>query len=166
MSETKTDSLPAAAAGPQPCEDSWSKHLREQKQEAVTAAVLLCPEGFHANRLNPEAGNPREVAFLEQWREEHEHSDLLPQLVCLEPDNRPGSVGMYGFPPMRQARELTEHERRVVSTVIQWLGSNIGMSFIEASLHRFGMRIERSSLTPAAGNKSEVADGVTSRGPE
>lgn len=141
MSENEKVTLPAVGVNRRPCEDKWAKHLREQKKKARATAKLRAPDGFHSNRLDPEAHNPREVAFMDQWREEHESDDLLRILVCLEPDDRPGVNGVYGFPPMKELRKINDIDRRNISTVIQWLGSNIGMAFLEASLQKVGMRI-------------------------
>ena len=72
--------------------------------------------GFSAHRLRPEAQNPREVAFWEQWSFEHQvhRGGLLAHLV---PD-------------------YTERDARVAATIIQWLGSNVGMCFIEEAAER------------------------------
>lgn len=141
----KKDDLPAVAGSRPPCEDKWEECLRKQKEEARATARLRVPDGFHSSRLAPKAHNPREVAFMDQWREEHESDDLLRILACLEPDDRPGVNGIYGFPPMKELRKINQIDRRNVSTVIQWLGSNIGMAFLEASLQRVGMRIVSAS---------------------
>lgn len=83
--------------------------------------MKVTTEGYWTRRLAPEQGNPREVAFAEQWAREHEHHDLLAILLAESP---------------------TEEERHAVATVIQWLGSNVGMSFLREALERCGMRIE------------------------
>lgn len=84
--------------------------------------------GLHVDRLCPEAHNPREVAFAEQWKAENEprvrtmtfHGSLLSVLI----------------ERIEDPRTATD-----VATVIQWLGSNVGFSFLEASLNRCGYRI-------------------------
>lgn len=85
--------------------------------------------------------------------------DLLRVLVCLEPDNSPRAAGLYGFPPMKEKREISDRERQIASTVIQWLGSNIGMSFLECALQRCGRKITDTGLQgdqpiPAAGKEA------------
>ncbi len=100
--------------------------------------VNLTPDGYHADRLKPNRENPREVAFAEQWKREHERDDVLGWITCLEPDPNPA-----GFNGMKQVRELSEGERKVAATVIQWLGSNVGMSFMREALEECGYRIEQ-----------------------
>lgn len=78
-------------------------------------------EGYRTNRLKPKADNPREVAFAKQWKEEQAYEDVLFRLV--DP--------------------LTEGERRSVATIIQWLGSSVGFSFLRAALDRAGFAIVR-----------------------
>lgn len=63
--------------------------------------------GFSAHRLSPQAGNPREVAFADEWREQTRYG-MLGHLI---PD-------------------ITERDERVAATIIQWLGSNVGMCFL------------------------------------
>jgi hypothetical protein len=77
--------------------------------------------GLHADRLAPEQNNPREVAFAELWQHE-QLTHLLDQLLGLK-------------------RELTQRECTVAATVIQWLGSNVGMNFLRMSLDKVGYTI-------------------------
>jgi hypothetical protein len=72
----------------------------------------MSEQGFHFDRLHPRAENPREVAFAQQWDDEHDFEHRRSLVHHLIPD-------------------CTERDRVVVATVIQWLGSNVGMSFIE-----------------------------------
>lgn len=65
-------------------------------------------QGMHSWRLQPWSANPREVAFIRQWRVEQRNYSLLKKLV---PD-------------------ATQRDATVAATVIQWLGSNVGLSFI------------------------------------
>lgn len=74
--------------------------------------------GFHSNRLHPDADNPREVAFAEQWAKINHRHLSRPQLEYLIPDN------------------FTERDAQVAATVIQWLGTNVGMSFIRDVMER------------------------------
>jgi hypothetical protein len=74
-------------------------------------------EGLHAYRLKPNMDNPREVAFAEQWQHEQDFGRVLSHLL--------GSGDIGG--------EVTPSERdiEVAATVIQWLGSAVGQSFLE-----------------------------------
>jgi len=93
---------------------------------------MIKHEGFYANRLNTD--NPREVAFAEEW--------------YLQNDRRTGALngtlawllGIGGKP----IQKITQHDASVAATVIQWLGSNVGFSFLEEALGRRGYKIVRS----------------------
>lgn len=68
--------------------------------------------GFSANRLHPDANNPREVAFADAWTKEnlpdvHGHS-LIDNLIP----------------------KCTDRDRKVAVTMLQWLGSGVGTSFL------------------------------------
>lgn len=70
--------------------------------------------GLAAKRLDPKQDNPRELAFALQWQQENDQSDLLVSLL--------GKAG--------------RRDREVAATVIQWLGSNVGQSFIGEAAKR------------------------------
>lgn len=110
----------------------------------------IAPPGYHSRRLAPDRNNPREIAFAEQWAGAHKHTDILAELICLAPDRRPNASSLCPFgEPMQKVREISIEERRAVATVIQWLGSNVGLSFIEASLARCGYGIKYPLRTAA-----------------
>ena len=75
--------------------------------------------GIHANRLKPEQNNPREVAFAEQWDFEQENSQILNALVGIGPH-----------------KKITDRDKEVAATLMQWLGSNVGLSFIIESMRK------------------------------
>lgn len=106
------------------------------------------PRGLHPNRLTPQAGNPCEVAFMEQWDWENEHHDLLNALFVvpcgLDEDGARPNTPWSAFAKMPLG-DPTERDRVVVSTVVQWLGSAVGFSFLQESLKRVGYRIVRES---------------------
>ena len=72
--------------------------------------------GFHRDRLGSKAGNPREVALMRQWwlvnngDGFHLRTPLLSHLI---------------------GEKFSDRDAQVAATVIQWLGTNVGMSFIE-----------------------------------
>lgn len=71
--------------------------------------------GLHARRLSDTGlASIREKAFAEQWQQEQNH-DLLAYL--LGQDN--------------QKAEFTERDAQVAATVVQWLGTAVGQSFLE-----------------------------------
>lgn len=72
--------------------------------------------GRAAYRLNPNQDNPREVAFADQWAEENKY---------------PGpNILSYLIP------EYTDRDAEVAATIMQWLGSNVGMSFLKKTMKR------------------------------
>jgi hypothetical protein len=80
-------------------------------------ARLLKPHiGLSRGRLNPNQDNPRELAFALQWAHENEHpgSNLLAHLIP----------------------EHSDRDAQVAATIIQWRGSNVGMSFLVESIRR------------------------------
>lgn len=103
-------------------------------------------DGLHTNRLTKEAGNPREVAFSEEWKSLHEFHDHLAMLMQIQCDrNDPERIHDWGLGTNTKPGlgEITDRDRIIAGTIAQWLGSNVGMSFIKQSLKRCGYRIER-----------------------
>lgn len=70
-------------------------------------------DGFSPHRLHPNSGNPREVAFASAWKAINTPPNpaTTPTLANLVPD-------------------LSERDAKVAATVIQWLGSPVGTSFL------------------------------------
>ena len=65
-------------------------------------------EGFSKHRLHPDADNVREVQFAEAWVEENKVRGTLQHLIP----------------------RCEERDAQVAATIIQWLGSNVGNSFL------------------------------------
>ena len=70
----------------------------------------------------------REKAFYEAWEAEHERSDLLQMLLA----------GVLRDDPI-----ISDRERLIVNTVIQWLGTNVGFNFVEIALNNAGYEIRK-----------------------
>ena len=60
--------------------------------------------------------NPVERIFAEVWEERNTHGKILDYLLA-EDNNRP-------------CGEVTDRDRMVAATVIQWLGSSVGDNFL------------------------------------
>lgn len=95
-------------------------------------------EGLHADRLKQ--GNPREVAFAEQWKEENQNhiNALLLRNLLIK------SSGHPFMPFSGTVKELAPYDQQsasVAATVIQWLGSNVGIDFLRMALKRCGLKI-------------------------
>ena len=90
------------------------------------------PPGLHANRLHPDADNPREVAFAEQWVQE----------------NQPRTQSMANYGTALSALLGGDYQPRdevIVATMFQWLGSNVGFSFLRDALNRAGYVVEEKN---------------------
>lgn len=102
--------------------------------------------GLHTHRLRPNQNNQREVAFAEQWSWENEHFDILKNLLevpcSLQEATARGRNGPCQYPLGIQP---TERDAVIAATVIQWLGSNVGLSFIREALNKCGMFIDIKS---------------------
>jgi len=95
--------------------------------------------GLHRRRLTD--SNPVEQAFIETWHEEHDRRDLLFELLRVEceaddPDREGGGLlgNPLGFFHKYPLGDVTDRDRVVAETVVQWLGSNCGRDFIRQAL--------------------------------
>lgn len=94
--------------------------------------------GLWPDRLKKEQMNSREVAFAERWQIEQNEGRILAWLLTAHKPER--QQPPFYSPPL--PRETTKRERQVAATVIQWLGSNVGFSFLQVALRNCGYRIE------------------------
>jgi len=84
--------------------------------------------GLHARRLtNDGPSSLREKAFADQWQEEQQH-DLLAYLLG-------DGSHKAGFSPRDAA---------VAATVIQWLGTSVGQSFLDKVDQSGALQMARS----------------------
>lgn len=82
--------------------------------------------------------NEREKAFKEQWQKINKPVRWI--------NNGNGTlqdlfVNDKGFMKKEYLHIVTEKERFIVATAIQWLGTNCGMCFLEETLAKFGKKI-------------------------
>ena len=91
--------------------------------------------------------NPREKAFADQWEKEnvpirgmnYGHGILQDLFFCGDP---------Y-WNPMRMRRctkRISNRERMIVATIVQWLGSNIGWAFLQDALKQCGYEIVKRNV--------------------
>ena len=77
-------------------------------------------EGLHRNRLHPDAGNPLEIIYANMWeRDNSNRAGIRTPLLC----NLLGDGS--------HAAESSQRDATVAATIIQWLGSPVGRSFID-----------------------------------
>lgn len=105
---------------------------------AVKQDGFLSNKGYKWERIN---SNPREKAFYEQWLKENEPrpglnfgQGILQDLFIERGEDSPFTK--------KWITEITNRDRMIAATVIQWLGTNCGMAFLYDALKRFGARIE------------------------
>lgn len=85
--------------------------------------------------------NNRERAFHDQWLKENipcpglNHGNGILQDLFIESKLNTGLTSPV------TTEKITNRDRMIVATVIQWLGSNVGMAFLQDSLKRFDARI-------------------------
>lgn len=109
--------------------------------------------GIHAHRLNEH--NPREVAFAAQWDQESEYNNIL-QSLCTQECSRDDEGAVRVFDPFGgkyrryPVGAVTERDQIIAATLIQWLGSNVGMAFLRDSLRRCGYVIEKRKTSEDA----------------
>lgn len=111
----------------------------QNKQEIIITELGANDVGFKNERIHH---NEREKAFSYEWMRENKH--------------RPGINFGYGtlqdlfITRERMSNtfhfEIKSEHRYVVATVIQWLGTNCGMAFIEKVLDKFGKVIVSKKL--------------------
>lgn len=74
-------------------------------------------EGLSKNRLNSAAGNDREASFAKAWqhinRDEIGVNDIITHIIP----------------------NYTDRDAAVAATIIQWLGSNVGMAFLHGVMY-------------------------------
>lgn len=70
-------------------------------------------KGLHTHRF---AENPEELRFAEAWEKENKYGRCLEYLLSVHPNNFP--------------RAVSDHEESIAATVVQWLGSPVGQSFL------------------------------------
>jgi len=76
--------------------------------------------------------NVLERAFAEEWMKENRQNNLLQMLFM-----KNGHSLIF-----RTARAfITARDRFIVATIIQWLGTNVGFSFLERCLKTAGLKV-------------------------
>ena len=90
------------------------------------------PIGLRAYRLQPLC-NDEEIAFVEQWHQEHEWGDLLKDLFSVPGKTRNSNTYPIGVP--------IDRDYIIAETIIQWLGTAVGLGIIKQVLKRVGKQI-------------------------
>jgi len=86
------------------------------------------PIGINASRLQRKL-HKDEAAFVEQWQSFNENNEAIRYI--LSSDNM--------LPPIP-----SQHDCVIAETMIQWLGSNVGMGFVLSVLEKLGYGVSKS----------------------
>jgi hypothetical protein len=106
---------------------AWDTPWHEHEVEAT--GMVPAGVGFH-RVAHGHGAMTMERLFRLAWQHEHKDRDLLGSLMA--PYEREGlQLALYG---PAQASSVTRRDREVAATVIQWLGTNVGRSFIRKVL--------------------------------
>ena len=106
-------------------------------------ALAIKQDSYESNRgykFERTEYNPIEKAFYEQWLKENEPiahinngQGLLQDLFIERNADHPFS--------RKWVTEINNRDRMIAATVIQWLGTNCGMAFLQDALKRIDYRI-------------------------
>jgi len=115
----------------------------EELKDIVDLAVKQYDfESNKGYRFERTETNERELAFYQQWLIENYpqpglgHGQGILQDLFIE--REPGD---FFLPGNKWVEIINDRDRRIVATIIQWLGTNVGMSFLNEALERFGAYI-------------------------
>ena len=97
-------------------------------------------------RFRRTKSHPREAAFQQAWEDENyvgvkyngsRETDFLQYLFT------EGSRNFFNREAYRRTQQITDRDRMIVATVIQWLASNVGFCFLERMLKSAGYEIRK-----------------------
>jgi len=86
--------------------------------------MKLKHQGINTNRLTKQADNPSEVAFAKRWKKQQRNRGAGESLLAWILKDWTNYPGYYG------ATKLSQRDATVAATVIQWLGTDVGVSFL------------------------------------
>lgn len=125
--------------------DNIAERMERRAYRNERRDELHLGRGLHSRRLKYLKGNgERERAFARHWMKRRE---------CLGHLLRPYPPANVKFKDMTQ-RELdefhspvfvTKRDSEVASTIIQWLGSNVGFCFLEQVLRSLGYKLVKDT---------------------
>ena len=111
--------------------------------------IAIKQHGYNYNkgiRVSRIADNPREKAFHDQWIKENEPNSWVNSGQGILQDLFIESDMMNILSPTKVTEVITIRDRKIVATIIQWLGSNVGFCFLQSALALCGYKIVKSDL--------------------
>jgi len=130
--------------------------------EALGRVIDPRPRTIHPERLT----NPAEAVYFELWSEANKRSrninggyTLIEHLLC--PSSQRDS-----FTKRAKPNDVSQHDMTIATTVIQWLGTNVGRCFIERAEAEIKNRnaIRREFDTDGLNYKPEAWKEMTENG--
>lgn len=88
--------------------------------------------GYGRDRINPPYDDGLEAAFARAWDEQQRHS--MPDVLC-------------------RSEQLTRNGRVLAATMIQWLGTNVGFSFLCEVLRKKGYVVAENYVYQQAADR-------------
>ncbi len=119
--------------------------VNEDEYETIMDLALkkdghTCNVGYDVKRIE---SSPREKAFHDQWLDDNiprpgynYGQGILQDLFIERSTDGVRRMGKWN-------EVINDRDRRIVAHVIQWLGTNVGMAFLNAALARCGHTIYR-----------------------
>jgi hypothetical protein len=148
-----TDPLPLVLTDAEWEEIRSALEWQDERPAAQTALAkirkLLRPDlvhvGLSADRIQHPSGY-REKAFAEAWQRANERKGLHSEGVLqgLMYVTQASEVWM-GHPANRRghyAEVITQRDARIVATVVQWLGTNVGWCWLEDAVKACGYELK------------------------
>lgn len=109
-----------------PCEVCQARRARD----ALAQVLDPKPRTLHPDRLSNEA----ERVYYELWEKENERHPginggytLIEHLLCPSDSKRCRLTGMH------QPDSVSQHDMTIATTIIQWLGTNCGLCFMQTA---------------------------------
>jgi len=85
--------------------------------------------------------NPLEMLFARKWAEENRRCKYMNYGYGILQDLFMERKGLHSF--ASPVKIISNRERMIVATVIQWLGTNCGFSFLSEVLREYGYEIRK-----------------------
>jgi hypothetical protein len=117
-------------------------YLDDEELEAINTSIIQEYKNDQnwGIMLERHQFNPREKAFAETWHDDNKIKVWVNNGYGLLQDL---FIDRDKFSHKRFLYRITVNDRAIVATVIQWLGSNIGMDFLERALKKAGYKLEK-----------------------
>jgi len=100
---------------------------------------------YHQDRLTEH--NPRERVFAEKWKHENTREGFsTPLLVALLTRSKSPTIAARPHDDREWIDgPMSKRDGHVAATVVQWLGTNVGMTFLEEALTQCGYKLVREN---------------------